>query len=92
MTAEFSGPDVRCIVSGRGGGTYHHILTQKRFPQFKYEDWNKLPLSNELHVEIHKLGLLKMSQKYPQIRAWTIKHGWSFCPVLLNWSNDKKKG
>ena len=41
------------------------------------EKWNLMPLTAEEHTEVHQIGLVAFSRKYPKVKAWLEVHGWS---------------
>ena len=65
----------KCIVCGRMG-EYHHLLTQKTYPELKDEVWNKLPVCREHHTEAHKKALTWMAKTYSKVAMWLKQMGW----------------
>jgi predicted HNH restriction endonuclease len=53
---------------------YHHVKTRKSGGTD--EPHNLMPLCAWCHVEIHKIGLVSMSQKYESVNNWLINNGW----------------
>ena len=62
-------------------GEYHHLLTQKTYPELKDEVWNCLPVCRQHHSEAHPTGLTGMAEKYFKIKVWLKQHGWTYCEV-----------
>lgn len=81
--AEYFDPDGVCIVSGEKGVDLHHL--RSRGAGGPDESWNLMPLSRALHTEIHRGGLGRFTKKYPQARAFLLKHGWEYCDLYLRW-------
>lgn len=74
-----------CTISGSSPVDLHHV--QSRKSGGGDEPWNLMPLDHRYHQELHQLGLLKMSEKYPQVKKWLSDNGWQYCTVLLKWTN-----
>lgn len=77
----YSGPDVKCIVTQQMGSDLHHVIT--RGAGGSDHPANLMPLCHLLHQEVHLIGLVKLSNKYPQVQAWLIDNGWEM--VLGKW-------
>jgi hypothetical protein len=54
---------VCCFITGELG-EYHHLLSRGAYPEFKDCEWNKLPLTRQLHREAHDIGLPAFVKKY----------------------------
>ena len=69
-----------CIASGDfySQRCYHHIYTQKAFPQFRFKTWNLMPLTLVRHNEVHQIGLRLFAEKYPSVKRWLVANGWVF--------------
>jgi len=76
---------IRCLVSGVLDPDIHHVKT--RGSGGGDEFWNLMPLSREKHTEVHKIGLNKFSEKYPVVKTWLLKNGWTKCPLRKKWVN-----
>lgn len=74
-----------CIITGKDAD-YHHVRSRGAFGCD--EAWNLVPLCREKHTEIHKIGILTFSKKYPEFRNWLIKNGWVFDEVLKKWRHE----
>lgn len=68
--------DSRCIISGELGPDRHHIKTKKSGGSD--EETNLMPLSRKYHVEVHTMGMVRFSRKYPQVKVWLESNGWEF--------------
>lgn len=80
--------DGRCLVCGRKS-EIHHILTQKRYPQFKETDWNRIDLCRIHHEEWHKQGTSLMAAKYLAIGQWLNRKGWEWDGWKKRWCHQK---
>ena len=68
-----------CIACGErkdGFVTFHHVYTQKAYPEFKTETWNLMPLCSWCHVEVHKIGTVSFAKKYKEVNNWLIENNW----------------
>ena len=78
----------RCIVTGRRDPDPHHI--KSRGAGGPDEEWNLMPLSREMHMSIHTVGLRRFAEKHASVRQWLLTHGWTFDAVLLRWVHEKE--
>lgn len=83
--AEYTGPDIICIVTGQPNSVLHHVKTRGAGGPDKPE--NLLPICQAIHVEVHAKGLTWAANRYPQIKRWLEGHQWKFCHFLNRWVN-----
>lgn len=80
----------RCLVTDSCGSFFtldiDHVLTQKSYPEFKYEPWNCMTTCRKHHSERHRIGLVSFSIKYPVVNDWLVSNGFSL--VLGKWRRD----
>lgn len=79
----FFSSDKRCIVTGKVGVDLHHV--KSRGSGGGNEVFNLMPISHELHVEVHKIGLAKFAEKYPEVTGWLKSNGWEYCDLRARW-------
>ncbi len=60
---------------------YHHLIS--RGAGGPDEKWNLLSVCQSCHVWIHKIGLLRASQRFPEVEKFLIKNGWEL--ILNKW-------
>lgn len=65
---------MKCVVCGAPGVDLHHIKT--RGAGGGDEEFNLMPLCHKSHVEVHNIGLLSFSKKYPEVKRWLVRNGW----------------
>jgi len=71
----------KCIITGKDGEN-HHILSRKAYPQYKESEFNLLPLTRELHQEIHRVGRSSFIKKY-KLENEMISRGFEY--ILGKW-------
>jgi len=82
--------DEPCAICGRTDQvTYHHIYTRKARKDLENETFNKMPLCRKHHFYAHDRGLNKLAVKYSNVRMWLRAMGWTFCPFLEKWQNER---
>lgn len=84
----YKNPEGFCVICGAKGIEYHHIYSRKAHGTID-DAWNLLPLCRRDHTQIHSLGLNRMAQQVPQLRAWLLKNEWTFDMVVLKWRHEK---
>jgi 5-methylcytosine-specific restriction endonuclease McrA len=72
-----------CVVCARFEADPHHLIS--RGAGGHDLEWNLMPLSRDCHTMVHKIGLTKMSEKYPQVKQWLLKHDWEFDSHAKKW-------
>ena len=83
--------DEPCIVCGKEGEglvTYHHLFTQKVYPEFAHHEWNRIPVCQKHHNEFHAKGTVHMAEKYLKVHLWLIKREWFYCETVKKWRRD----
>lgn len=78
-------PCIVCKQEGEGRVTFHHLFTQRVYPEFKNEEWNCIEVCQEHHNEFHNKGTVYMAQKYLPVYFWLIGHDWFFDDFLKKW-------
>ena len=79
--------DKPCIVCNKGseGFTcYHHVKTRKSGGSDHAE--NLMPVCLWHHTEVHKIGLVSFSKKYPAVNNWLINNNWQL--TMGKWINE----
>lgn len=79
-------PCIVCGLNKSGMVTFHHIYTQKAYPEYKCSTWNLLPVCKQHHNEIHNKGTNSFCEKYPQVKEWMIENGWVY--IMGKWIFD----
>ncbi len=72
--AKYASNEFKCVVCLKPGADLHHIKTRKSGGPD--ESWNLLPICHAKHVEAHSIGLIKLADRYPAIKAWLLDNGW----------------
>lgn len=67
-----------CGVFIDDGITYHHLYSQKSFPEYKYKEWNLISVDQLHHNLFHAKGISYMADKYPTVKEWLLFNGWRF--------------
>lgn len=49
---------------------------------------NLMPLCIEHHNEVHLIGMITFSIKYPSVEEWLFKMGWEYEPYAEKWVHD----
>lgn len=67
-----------CQISRRYGKrreaqTVHHIFPRDRFPEYQWEPWNLISISNEIHEELHNRQTGALSAKGMELLRRTAK-------------------
>lgn len=70
--------------------TWHHLKSQKAYPEFKNNSWNLMPLCLSHHNLIHSKGLNYMAENFPIIRHWLLSYGWEFDENINKWIHIKE--
>jgi|688.fasta_scaffold384876_4 hypothetical protein len=85
MTYKADRPCVICNESRDNYVTYHHVYTQKSFPEYKDKAWNKCPVCQNCHNKIHNYGNITASKKFTGYSDWLRDNGWIvFNEKLIN--------
>lgn len=67
-----------CQISKRYGkavqaDTVHHIFPREEFPEYQWEPWNLISLSNEQHNAMHDRETNKLTDKGEELRIRTAR-------------------
>lgn len=66
-----------CVITGNPPpNDPHHLKSKGSFGDDV--EWNLIPLKHELHRELHKAGMTKFADKYPEFKKWLLTNGWIF--------------
>ena len=84
--AKYAGEHVTCIVTGAPGSDLHHLKT--RASGGTDDEYNLIPLSHMLHVQLHSKGLNYMADKFPAIHGWLVQHGWEWDEYSKRWIHE----
>ena len=79
--------EMRCIICNRLGSDPHHLISVKAGgPDSKF---NVVALCRIHHQQIHMIGLVSFSFKYPEVYNWLLAHGWTYDETRLKWYMPK---
>lgn len=81
-------PCVCCGIEGEGVVTYHHIFTQKVYPEFKDEIWNQVSVCQKHHNMAHQKGHIFMADSFPGFKKWLDQNGWFLCPTVKKFRRE----
>jgi hypothetical protein len=90
MNFKASEPCAACGLDGDNMVCYHHIYTQKAYPEFKFEKFNLVPMCQKHHNEIHSSSLRTMAVKYPGIKDFLVNNGYEFNEFLGKWTHPAR--
>lgn len=76
---------VVCWAEGEGIVTWHHTLTRKARPDLIMDERNLMPLCAGCHSLIHLKGTTYMSDRYPRVKTWLERRGWTYCDLKKAW-------
>lgn len=74
-------PCLVCNLNQSKMVTYHHIKTRKSGGTD--DSHNLMPLCLWHHNEVHSIGLVSFSKKYPNVNNFLLCNGWEF--VMGRW-------
>lgn len=75
---------MKCLLCSQKAEV-HHLLTQKSYPEFKQEVWNKINVCREHHTRFHAMGTKFMSDESPKVKQWLLNYGWFFDENFKKW-------
>lgn len=76
MSFKSDEPCVCCGESREDYVCYHHIITQKKWPELANKKWNMIPVCQIHHNEFHQYLNMKMCAKYKSVKEWFRVNGW----------------
>lgn len=82
-------PCVFCGHYAEAEVCYHHEYTRKAYPEHSEKKWNLIPTCMKHHEMIHKIGAIKMSEKFPSFKRWLLRNEWFICPIKGCWAHQK---
>lgn len=76
-------PCVVCKESRDGMVSFHHLTTRAAGD----EQENLISLCQKHHTEIHQIGMVKFSKKYPDVNSWLENNGWELTDTtgIVKW-------
>jgi hypothetical protein len=78
-------PCICCNKWAPGFVTYHHLKTRKAHPELEHEPKNMIPVCQAHHNQFHAKGISHMCEKYPRVKDWMQRNGWSYDTFLARW-------
>lgn len=68
----------KCQISKRYGknvpaNTCHHIFPVEQFPEYKWQSWNLISVSHEIHNELHDRATGELTDKGKQLLERTAR-------------------
>lgn len=68
----------KCQMSKRYGkvvpaNTVHHIFPMADYPQYRFESWNLISLSNDMHNEMHDRNTRELTDKGRELMERTAR-------------------
>lgn len=85
-------PCIVCRKEGKGMVTYHHLFTQKVYPEFSHFKWNQIPVCMDHHnldgQSFHSKGTVYMADNFPAVKKWLLDYGWFFCEFVKKYRRD----
>lgn len=85
-----SEPCLACGAMTENGNTFHHIKTQKAYPEYVKEIWNLMPLCLRHHKMVHDIGLTSFARMNPGVMKWLYQKKWTYDNFLKKWRNDNE--
>lgn len=80
---KYQSKKMNCLACGILGVDLHHIKTRKSGGCDSH--FNLMPLCRIHHVEIHKIGMNSMAEKYPKIMKFLIDNSYTYCLIRNKW-------
>ncbi|GEM_PF-3641281 len=77
-----------CIVCNffdGGSVCFHHLKTQKSYPEHRKKRWNLIPVCLRCHNNFHSKGTVYMANSYPSVQKWLLSNNWEFCTLTEKW-------
>lgn len=78
-------PCCACGKSGEGMVTFHHVYSQKAYPEFKLSKFNLMPLCKYHHTMIHTKSMTYVADNYPGVLDFLKRNEWEFLPDFRKW-------
>lgn len=76
----------KCLITNcYSKACYHHVKTKGSGGSDHFD--NLVPFCFRHHAEVHQLGHLKMSNKYPEFAQVLESKGWEICLFKDRWVN-----
>lgn len=75
----------RCVACGAWPSDPHHVTTKKAGGHDTGD--NVMPLSRDCHREVHTIGLVAFTYKYPSVKTWLEEKGWEYESNPPKWKN-----
>jgi len=72
-----------CELSGERPSELHHLKSRAAFGRNKelYDQvWNIIPLTRDLHMEVHRIGRSSMAKKYFPFHNFLVTNNWELDP------------
>jgi hypothetical protein len=79
-----------CVICRSPNPDAHHVKSKKSGGDDVIN--NLMPLCRVHHIEVHKIGLSRFSDKYDNAQAWLVSYEWEFSNLLMRWVKPKGGG
>lgn len=77
----------RCLVCSALNPDAHHVKSKKSGGDDVAS--NLMPLCRVHHTEVHKIGLNRFVDKYPNVKGWLLSNNWEFNQLTMKWYQVK---